>query len=95
MLLDCGATGGGTRPDLRKLNFAWAHLGRTHRRCRDWVTDEAVALTEQVDSTYPKPLVPQVGKKSNALRRNYNAYCKAIAEETEGSVAEKYHFQTN
>ncbi len=44
---------------LRKLNFAWAHIGRTHDRCRDWVTDEAVALTEQADLTYPKPLVPE------------------------------------
>ncbi len=54
------------------------HLGKTHGRRRDWVTGETIALAEQARLARIQSAQVQT---TRALRRDRNAYWKAIVEE--------------
>ncbi len=67
-----------------------AHLGKTRRRRRDWVTGETIALAEQarLARIQSAPNYPVLRRQTTrALRRDRNAYWKAIAEETVRAAA--------
>ncbi len=67
-----------------------AHLGKTRRRRRDWVTGETIALAEQayLARIQSAPNHRELRRQTTrALRRDRNAYWKTIAEETEGTAA--------
>ncbi len=76
-----------------------AHLGKTRRRRRDWVTGETIALTGQarlarIQSAPNHRFLRR--QTTRALRRDCNGYWKAIAEETErvaacGDTRKLYH----
>ncbi len=67
-----------------------AHLGKTRSRRRDWVTGETIALAEQAclariqSAPNHRDLKRQT---TRALRRDRDAYWKAIAEETDRAAA--------
>ncbi len=67
-----------------------AHLGKTRRRRRDWVTGEMIALAEQacLARIQNAPNHRELRRQTTrALRRDRNAYWKAIAGETERVAA--------
>ncbi len=64
-----------------------AHLGKTHRRCRDWVTGETIALAEQARLARIQSVPNHRDLRrqtTRARRRDRNACLKAIAEDREG-----------
>ncbi len=66
------------------------HLGRTCRCRRDWVTGEPIALAKQARLAKSQGAPNHRDLKrhtTRALRRDRNAYWKAIAEETERAAA--------
>ncbi len=63
-----------------------AHLGKTRRRRRDWVTGETIALVEQARLARIQSAPNHRERRrqtTRALRRDRNAFWKVIAEETE------------
>ncbi len=65
------------------------HLGKTRRRRRGWVTGETIALAEQTRLARIRsaPNHRELRRQTTgALRRDRNAYWKAIADETEGAA---------
>ncbi len=67
-----------------------AHIGKTHRRRRHWVTGESIALAEQarLARIQSAPNHRELRRQTKrVLRRDRNAFWKAIAEETERAAA--------
>ncbi len=92
MQLDKGASPGDESRKLKDavVDVSQAHLGKTHRRRRDWVTGKTIALAEQArlqriqNASNHRDLRRQTTRE---LRRDRNAYWKAIAKETERAAA--------
>ncbi len=67
-----------------------AHRGKTRRSRRDWITGETISLAEQARLAMIQRAPNHRDLRRQAtlvLRRDNNAYWKAIAKETERAVA--------
>ncbi len=72
------------------INASQAHVRKTRRRRRDWVTGETIALAEQacMARIQSAPNHRELRRQTKrALRRDRNAYWKANVQETERAAA--------